>query len=294
MKNAEHKAKALTEALPYIEKYKNKVIVVKYGGNAMIDETIKRSVMKDLTLLSSLGIQVVLVHGGGPEINAMLKRVGKQPEFIKGLRYTDEETLEIAGMVLMGKVNKNLVSLIHSNKGKGIGLSGADGGLIQAKKKTGEIDYGFVGDIIQINQEPVRAVLDKGYIPVIATIGVDAQGQLYNINGDTAAAAIAGAMGAEKLIFMTDIPGILRDVTDEASLIPCLFIEEIDGFMEENIITGGMIPKVESCASAIRQGLKEAVILDGRREHSILQELFSEETLGTSIVPHTSQQKLED
>lgn len=281
MEEMAKRAQVLTEALPYIQKYFDKTIVVKYGGNAMVNEDLKNAVMRDIVLLSIVGIKVVLVHGGGPEISAMLSKVGKKSKFINGLRYTDEETADVVGMVLSGKVNKSLVSLIHRNNGKAIGLCGADGGMIQAEKKQGDVDLGFVGDITKVDTDPITIAIDNGFIPVVATIGVDETGQIYNINADTAAAAIASALKAEKLISMTDIRGLLEDVNDEKSLITMIKIDEIPALIERGIITGGMIPKIESCVNAIKDGLKEAVIIDGRIKHSILIELFSNKGIGT-------------
>lgn len=281
MKEIKYRAQVLTEALPYIQKYFNKTIVIKYGGNAMINEELKNAVMKDIVLLSIIGIKVVLVHGGGPEITSMLDQVGKESKFIDGLRYTDSETAEIVGMVLSGKVNKGLVSMIHHNNGRAIGLCGVDGGMIQAKKMTGPVDLGYVGEITYIDTEPINMALDNGFIPVIATIGVDDDGQIYNINADTAAAGIAAALRAEKLISMTDIRGLLRDVKDENSLITNIRIKDVPDLISEGIISGGMIPKIESCVYGIEKGLKEAVIIDGRVEHSILIELFSKDGIGT-------------
>lgn len=276
-------AQVLIEALPYIQKYCGKTIVVKYGGNAMINQELKHAVMRDMVLLAQVGIRVVLVHGGGPEINDMLARLGKESRFVGGLRYTDEETVQVAGMVLAGKVNKELVSLIHENGGKAIGLCGIDGRMILAKKHQGPEDLGFVGDITQVDPAPIQMALDHGYLPVIATIGSDTDGSLYNINADTAAAAIAAAMKAEKLISLTDTRGLLRDVADETSLIERIAVQEIPDLIQEGIISGGMIPKIQCCVDGIRDGLTEAVILDGRIKHSILIELFSDQGIGTLL-----------
>lgn len=276
-------AQVLIEALPYIQKYCGKTIVVKYGGNAMINQELKHAVMRDMVLLAQVGIRVVLVHGGGPEINDMLARLGKESRFVGGLRYTDEETVQVAGMVLAGKVNKQLVSLIHENGGKAIGLCGIDGRMILANKHQGPEDLGFVGDITQVDPAPIQMALDNGYLPVIATIGSDAEGNLYNINADTAAAAIAAAMKAEKLISLTDTRGLLRDVADESTLIEKISIQEIPDLIQEGVISGGMIPKIQCCVDGIRDGLTEAVILDGRIQHSILIELFSDQGIGTLL-----------
>ncbi|MGI6731822.1 MAG: acetylglutamate kinase [Anaerovoracaceae bacterium] len=281
--DTQQNANILIEALPYIQKYFNKTIIIKYGGHAMLNEELKRAVMRDLVLLSIVGIKVVLVHGGGPEINNMLNALGKESKFIDGLRYTDGETAEIASMVLAGKVNKNLVSLIQQNKGKAIGLCGIDGGMIQAKKYQSTNDLGFVGEITDINPQPIIVALENGFIPVVATVGTDESGQIYNINADTAAASIAGALKAEKLISMTDIKGVLMEKDNEDSLIPCIKIDEVPGLMEKGIISGGMIPKIQSCVEGIQNGLKEAVIIDGRIKHSILIELFSDKGIGTLL-----------
>lgn len=283
MKDTITNAKVMTEALPYMQKLFNKTIVIKYGGNAMINETLKKAVMKDIVLLTMVGIKVVLVHGGGPEISNMLNIMGKETKFIGGLRYTDEETAEVAAMVLAGKVNKNLVSLIQLHDGKAIGLCGLDGGMLQVEKMQGEVDLGFVGDITKIDVTPVTMALENGYIPVIATIGADKDGQTYNINADTAAAAVASALKAEKLISMTDVKGLLREMDKEDSLISGISIGEVTGLIEEGIISGGMIPKMQSCVAGIKNGIKEAAIIDGRIEHSILIELFSDAGIGTRI-----------
>lgn len=274
-------AQILIEALPYIQKFNNKIIVIKYGGNAMVDERLKMAVMRDMVLLNIVGIKVVLVHGGGPEIDQMMKKLSLESRFINGLRYTDDDTAEVVQMVLAGKVNKQLVSLIQQNGGKGIGLCGTDGDILQVQKLEAEEDLGFVGNITGVNTQPITMALDNGYIPIIATVGTDEKGQIYNINADTAAAEIAGALKAEKMITMTDIVGLLREKSDEESLITNVDIFEIPQLIEEGIIMGGMIPKVESCVEAILQGVREAVIIDGRMEHAILIELFSNEGIGT-------------
>ena len=283
MKDTIASAEVLTEALPYIQKYFNKTVVIKYGGNAMINETLKKSVMQDIVLLALVGIKVVLVHGGGPEISNMLKIMGKESRFIDGLRYTDAETAEVAAMVLAGKVNKNLVSLIQQNNGKAVGLCGLDGGMIRAEKMQGEVDLGFVGEITGVETSPISVALDNGFIPVIATVGADMEGQVYNINADTAAAAIASALQAEKLILMTDVRGLLMEKDNEDSLITRIEIDDVDQLIEEGIISGGMIPKIQSCIDGIQNGMKEAAIIDGRVEHSILIELFSDEGIGTLL-----------
>lgn len=276
------KAKVLTAALPYIQKYYGKTVVVKYGGNAMIRPDLKKAVMSDIILLSLVGINVVLVHGGGPEISDMLKKLDIPSRFVDGLRYTDEETAKVVQMVLSGKTNKDLVSLIGQLGGKAIGMCGIDGGMIQAEKLEG--DYGFVGNITQINIAPIQHAVHHGYIPVIATVGTDAEGNVYNINADTAAAEIAAALQAENIITLTDIRGLLRDVEDTDSLIPVIKVDEVEALTAEGIISGGMIPKVKSLEKAVRSGVKKAVMIDGRIEHSILIEMFSDEGIGTMFI----------
>lgn len=278
------KAQVLIQALPYIQKYYNKVVVVKYGGNAMTDEKLKNAVMSDIVLLSLVGIKVVLVHGGGPEINDMLAKIGKQSTFVNGLRYTDEETIDIVQMVLAGKVNKDLVNLLTQNGGNALGLCGVDGGMISAKKLESEPDLGLVGEITGINVKPISDALDKGYIPVIATVGVDTKGQIYNINADTAAARIAAELGAQNVILMTDIRGLLRDKNDENTLIPVVHVSEVPHLKHQGIISGGMIPKIECCVEAVRRGVGKAFIIDGRIEHSILIEMLSDEGIGTMFI----------
>ncbi|MBQ2866602.1 MAG: acetylglutamate kinase [Clostridia bacterium] len=276
------RAEVLIRALPYIQKYSNKIIVVKYGGNAMINEDLKKAVMGDLVLLSLIGIKVVLVHGGGPEINDMLKRVGKKSEFVNGLRVTDEETVDIVQMVLAGKVNKSLVNLLQNTGGKAIGLCGADGHLIEAKQLDPQL--GYVGEITKVDTTPITDLLEKGYIPVVSTVGCDSEGNVYNINADTAAARIAGELKAESLISMTDIAGILRDKDDVNTLIPKILASEAPQLMREGIISGGMIPKVECCIEAIRRGVKKVFIIDGRVPHSIIIETLTDEGIGTMFV----------
>lgn len=275
------KAQVLIQALPYIQKYYDKIVVVKYGGNAMIDEQLKQAVMSDIVLLSLVGIKVVLVHGGGPEISDVLNKMGKQSKFIGGLRYTDKETAEVVQMVLSGKVNKGLVSLIEQNKGRSIGLCGIDGGMIHAKKMEGDVDLGFVGDIVSIDTSVILDTLKNGYIPVIATVGTDEEGNVYNINADTAAARIASELGAENVILMTDIRGLLANKDDETTLIPHVNVSEVPYLKKQGIISGGMIPKIECCVEAVRRGVKKAVIIDGRTPHSILIEILSDEGVGT-------------
>lgn len=275
------RSQVLVDALPYIQKYNNKIVVVKYGGNAMTSDELKMAVMSDVVLLSLVGIKVVLVHGGGPEINEMLTKIGKESKFVNGLRYTDEETMEIVQMVLCGKVNKNLVALLEQCGGKALGLCGMDGGMIKAEKKKGKVDLGFVGEITDIDTAPILDALDRGYIPVISTIGVGENSQSYNINADTAAAKIAAKLNAENLILMTDIRGLLRDKDDEETLIPTVNISEVPTLVKQNIISGGMIPKIECCVEAIRRGVNRSFIIDGRIPHSILIEMFTNEGVGT-------------
>lgn len=277
-------AQILIEALPYIQKYFNKTIVIKYGGNAMINEELKHAVMKDIVLLSIVGIKVVLVHGGGPELSNVLGLMGQESKFIDGLRYTDENTAEVAAMVLAGKVNKSLVSLINQNNGKSIGLCGLDGNMLQVEKMAGPVDLGYVGNITKIDVSPILMTLKNGFIPVIATIGSDQYGQTYNINADTAASSIASALKAEKLINMTDVRGLLLNKADEDTLITMIKIDDVPKLIQDGIITDGMIPKIQSCVDGIKKGIKEAVIIDGRIEHSILIELFSDKGIGTLFV----------
>lgn len=276
------RAKVLIEALPYIQRYNNKIVVVKYGGNAMINEDLQRAVMGDIVLLSLIGIKVVLVHGGGPEISDTLKAMGKETEFIDGLRVTDKETAEVVQMVLAGKISKNLVNLIGNMGGRAIGLSGMDGQMIEAKKLRD--DLGYVGEIVNVDPSPILDVLDKGYIPVISTIGYDKEGNSYNINADTAASSIAGTLKAESLISMTDISGLLRDRDDPSTLIPVVSISEAPQLVREGVISGGMIPKVECCIQAIRRGVKKVFIIDGRVPHSILIETLTDEGIGTMFI----------
>ncbi|MBQ7335422.1 MAG: acetylglutamate kinase [Clostridia bacterium] len=276
------RARILVHALPYIQKYTGKIIVVKYGGNAMTNEKLKNSVMRDLILLSLVGVKVVLVHGGGPEITEMLAKVGKETVFVDGLRVTDKETVEIAQMVLSGKINKSLVNLIHNMGGKALGLSGVDGHMIEARMKDERL--GFVGSITNVNVQPILDVIDKGYIPVISTIGCDNEGNIYNINADTAAAKIAGELHAESLISMTDISGILRDKDDPTTLIPRITVEEAPKLIEDGIISGGMLPKVECCINAINWGVHKVFIIDGRVSHSILIETLTDEGIGTMFL----------
>ncbi len=276
------RADVLTQALPYIKKYYNKIIVVKYGGNAMINDELKDAVMGDIVLLSLIGIKVVLVHGGGPEITEMLSKVGKKTEFVNGLRVTDKESVEIVQMVLAGKINKNLVNLIQNKGGKAIGLCGIDGHMIKAEKLDDRL--GFVGEITDVNVTPILDVLEKGYIPVISTVGYDNEGNSYNINADTAAARIAGQLGAESLISMTDIEGILRDKNDPSTLISKIYVSDAPQLMKEGVISGGMIPKVNCSIEAIRRGVKKVFIIDGRIPHAILIETLTDEGIGTMFL----------
>ena len=280
--NNDTRASILSDALPYIQKYSNKVIVVKYGGNAMTNDTLKQAVMSDIVLLSAIGMKIVLVHGGGPEINDMLKRVGKESKFVNGLRYTDEETVEIVQMVLCGKVNKALVEMLHEHKGKAIGLCGIDGHMIEAKQLNP--DLGLVGEITKVDPTVINDTLNNGYIPVISTLASSDDGTVYNINADTAAARIAAEMKAESLFLMTDIVGLLKDKDDESTLIPMVGVSEVPYLKKQGIISGGMIPKIDCCVEAVRRGVKKANIIDGRVPHSILIELLTNEGLGTMIV----------
>ena len=275
------RAEVLTQALPYIQQYNGKIVVVKYGGNAMVNEHLKEQVMEDIALLWLIGVKVVLVHGGGPEISDMMQKLGKKAEFVDGLRVTDRETVDIVQMVLAGKVNKTLVTLLEMKGGKSMGISGMDGRLIEAKMKDSRL--GFVGSITGINIEPVTDLLEKGYIPVISTVGCDREGKIYNINGDTAAACIAGALKAERLIMMTDIAGILRDKDDPSTLIPSVTIAQATELFRQGIISGGMIPKVDCCIEAIHRGVKNVTIMDGRVPHSILMEILTDEGAGTMV-----------
>lgn len=278
-------AQVLVHALPYIQKYKDKIVVVKYGGNAMISDELKDAVMTDLVLLSICGIRVVLVHGGGPEIDEMLKKTGKESRFVGGLRYTDAETMELVQMVLGGKVNKDLVLSLQRKGGRALGLCGIDGGMIRAEKMAeGGADLGLVGEVVSVDATPITDALEHNYIPVIATMGSDENGNIYNINADTAAARIAAALGAENFLLLTDIRGLLRDKDDEASLIELVNVSEVPGLTRQGIISGGMIPKVECCVEAVRRGVPRANIIDGRIPHAILVELFSDEGIGTMLV----------
>ena len=275
------RAEILTQALPYIKRYTGKIVVVKYGGNAMINEQLKHQVMEDIVLLWLIGVKLVLVHGGGPEISDLMKKLGKTSEFIEGLRVSDKETVDIAQMVLAGKINKTLVNLLQMEGGKAMGISGMDGRLIEAKIMDERL--GYVGEITNVNAIPILDLLEKGYIPVISTLGCDAEGNTYNINGDTAAAWIAGALKAQRMILMTDIAGILRDRDDPSTLIPELTPDEAISLQASGIISGGMIPKVNCCIEAIHKGVENVVIMDGRVPHAILLELLTDEGAGTMV-----------
>lgn len=276
------RAQVLAEALPYIQDYNGKIVVIKYGGNAMINEELKDSVMRDIVLLSLIGVKVVLVHGGGPEISEMLKKTGKESKFVNGLRYTDKETAEIVRMVLAGKINKSLVDLIERFGGRSLGLCGIDGHMMKCEKQDESL--GYVGKIVHIDTKAVTDALSLGYIPVISTVGYDDDGNIYNVNADTAAAVIAGALGAESLILMTDTKGVLKDKDDESSLITKIYVSDIPSLVKQGIISGGMIPKIDCCKEAIRRGVKKVFIIDGRVPHSILVETLSDSGIGTMFV----------
>ncbi len=275
------RAEVLTQALPYIKRHVGRVVVIKYGGNAMINEQLKEQVMEDIVLLHLIGVKVVVVHGGGPEISDLMKKLGKETEFIDGLRVTDKETIDIVQMALAGKVNKTLVNLIEMKGGKAMGISGMDGRLIEAKPQSKKL--GYVGKVTKINVEPITDLLEKGYIPVISTLGCDKEGNTYNINGDTAAAHIAGALKAKRLIMMTDIAGVLRDKDDPSTLIPDMTVSEAKALYDEGVISGGMIPKVDCCIEAVGKGVDKVIIMDGRVPHSILMELLTNEGAGTMV-----------
>ena len=279
------RAQVLVEALPYIQTYYQKTIVVKYGGNAMISDDLRKAVISDIILLKLVGINVMVVHGGGPEISAMLKKTGKESKFVNGLRYTDEETMDIVQMVLCGKVNKDLVATLNRAGGSAVGLCGLDGGMMKAKRRLdGGVDYGLVGEVVSVDPKPITDVIADGFIPVISTVaqGVDAETS-YNINADTAAAKIAIAMGAEKLILLTDVRGLLRDKDDESTLISQVRVSEVPVLVKDGVISGGMIPKVDCCVEAVRSGVHRTHILDGRIPHSILIEVLSQAGIGTMI-----------
>lgn len=276
------RAHILVEALPYIKKYNGKIVVIKYGGNAMINDDLKQRVMEDIVLLSLIGVKVVLVHGGGPEITEMMNRVGKKAEFVDGLRVTDKESTEIVQMVLAGKINKSLVNLLETKGGKAMGICGIDGQMIKAEVKDERL--GYVGRITQVNVEPISDLLERGYTPVVSTIGCDDEGNVYNINADTAAAYIAGAINADRFFLMTDIAGIMRDKDDDNSLISLIDIEEANALTNSGVISGGMIPKVECCIEALDHGVDKVTIMDGRVPHSILLEMLTDEGAGTMVV----------
>lgn len=278
------KAAVLAEALPYLQKYYNKVVVVKYGGNAMVNDALKEAVMSDIVLLSLVGIRIVLVHGGGPEISAALKAAGKESRFVNGLRYTDQETLDVVQMVLCGKVNKELVRLLQRKGGRAVGLCGIDGQMIHAEKAQSGEDLGLVGEVAGVNAAPILDVLEAGYIPVIATLGVGTDGTVYNINADAAAARIAAELHAENLISLTDIRGLLRNRDDDATLISEVRCSELPALVRQGIVSGGMIPKVECCVEAVRRGVSRAFIIDGRIPHSILIEMMTNEGIGTMFL----------
>lgn len=288
------KADILIEALPYIKRFNGKTVVIKYGGHAMIDDNLKEAVMQDIVMMKLVGINPVIVHGGGPEINQLLGRLNIKSEFIDGLRVTDEETMEIVEMVLGGKVNKGIVAGINATGGKSVGFCGKDGNMIEAIKKTinkidntGKtinLDLGYVGEITKINPEIINTVIEKGYIPVISPIGVDKNGQSYNINADYVASAVAIALDADKIVLLTDVEGIFKDYEDKDSLISSLKIEDVPGLIDKKIISGGMIPKVQCCVEALENGVSKAHIIDGRLKHSILLEIFTDEGIGTMVV----------
>ena len=273
------RAKVLVQALPYIKKYAGKTVVVKYGGNAMIDEGLKNDVMNDIVLMQLVGINVVLVHGGGPEINAMLKKIQKESKFLNGMRVTDQETMDIVQQVLAGKVNKDLVQRLEDAGGKAVGLCGLDGSLLKADQLDTEL--GFVGEIREVNVDILRDAAANGYVPIVSTVAAGYHGEVFNINADVAAARIAAALGAMKLILMTDVRGLLRDRGDESTLIPVVNVSDVSRLKKEGIISGGMIPKIDCCVDAVRRGVGRAHIIDGRTPHSILVELFTDEGIGT-------------
>lgn len=278
------RSQILIDALPYIQKYHDKIVVVKYGGNAMTNDALKEAVMSDIVLLTEVGIKVVLVHGGGPEINAMLKRVGIESRFVGGLRYTDKDTIDIVKMVLTGKVNKELVSALQLHGGKALGLCGCDGQMILAEKLQSDVDLGYVGEIKKVTTKPILDALNNGYVPIIATVGTSEDGQAYNINADTAAARIASCLRAENLILMTDIAGLLQDKDDDSTLIPTVNVSDVPYLKKAGIISGGMIPKIDCCVEAVRRGVKKTSIIDGRVPHSILIELLTNEGVGTQFM----------
>lgn len=281
------RARILVHALPYIQQYNGKIVVVKYGGNAMVNEELKDSVMRDIVLMSLVGIRVVLVHGGGPEITALLNKMGKETEFVNGLRVTDEETAQVVQMVLAGKINKNLVNLLQIRGGKAMGLSGVDGHMIEAHQKDERL--GFVGEISHVDVQPILDVLEKGYIPVVSTVGCDKSGNVYNINADTAAARIAGELRAESLISMTDISGILKDPSDPSTLISEITAAQAEQLIADGVVSGGMIPKVQCCVNALDWGVQKVFIIDGTVSHAILMETLTDEGIGTMFIKGEAQ-----
>ena len=283
MENISNKDKAfiLNQSLPYIQKYSHKTVILKYGGSVMEDINLKKSVMSDVALLSTLGIRVIVVHGGGKDITEMLNRVGMESKFINGLRYTDKETAEIVKMVLAGKVNKELVGILNNCGGKSLGVCGIDGNMFKIKKYKSDIDLGFVGDVEEVNSALLETIITNNYVPIVATIGCDEQGNVYNINADTAAAKIAESLKAETLMFMTDTPGLLKNKDDESNLIKQIKVDELDKLLEDGTISGGMIPKVKHCINAVKNGVKKVFIMDGRVPHSMIIQMFTDEGIGT-------------
>ena len=278
------RAEILVNALPYIQKYRGKIVVIKYGGNAMINEELKETVINDIILMKCVGIEPVVVHGGGPAISDLLKRLNHKSEFINGLRYTDDVTIEVVQMVLGGKVNKDLVSLIEKFGGKALGLCGMDGSLVKAKKIESDVDLGYVGEVTEVNTDILKTAMNSGYIPVIGSVALgEDDNQPYNINADTCASKIASALKAEELILLTDVPGVMKDPSDPSSLLSTLRLHQIPKLCLEGVIKGGMIPKIDCCVEAVRMGVERAIILDGRIPHSILLELFTPEGAGTMI-----------
>lgn len=289
------KAKVLVEALPYIKAFSGKIVVIKYGGSAMVDENIKESVIEDIVLMKLVGLRPVIVHGGGKEISAMLKKIGKETLFVNGLRVTDMETAEVAEMVLSGKVNKDIVQLIQNHDLNAVGISGKDAKTLKVSKKVVDgVDVGYVGDIHKVNTDLIETLLNHDFIPVIAPVGTDCKGETYNINADYAASAIAGALEAEKLIFLTDVEGILRNVEDSSSLISRIDVAHVPQLIADGVIGGGMIPKAECCAMGIREGVKRVHILDGRLEHSLLLEVFTKKGIGTMFLAGLEQEIMEN
>lgn len=293
MKSSLETAAVLIETLPYMQDFYGKTVVIKYGGNAMINDELKNSVIQDITLLKYVGMKPIVVHGGGPEITSVLNKFGKKTEFVSGLRVTDEETVSIAEMVLVGKINTEIVNLLNRQGSKAVGLSGKDADLIRAKKhfaevhengRVSKVDIGFVGEVEHINTDILNTLIDSGYIPVIAPIGVGKNGESYNINADYVAGEVAGALGAEKLIMLTDVEGIYRDYQDKSSFISSLSLADAQKMIEEGYIAGGMIPKVETCIKALQGGTGKTHIIDGRQPHSILLEIFTSQGIGTQVV----------